>query len=233
MIFRAALLLAALLAPSAAMAQSYQCKMPRAIEPPYAERNGPVRQLPITGYTMAVSWSPEFCRGREDNRAQALQCSGRNGRFGFVLHGLWPESGRTWPQWCPTRLHPTGIDVARQLCTTPSAALVAHQWAKHGSCMVKTPQSYFKVSNILWKSYRWPDYDRMSRQQGLTAGDIRNAFAEANSGWRADAVGVHLNDKGWLQELRLCYDKRFMPIRCDKARFGAKDEVPAKIWRGL
>ena len=233
MIGRTAIGLFAVMFPAIAQAQSYQCNMPRAVEPPYAERNGPVRQTPITGYTMAVSWSPEFCRGREGNRAQALQCSGRNGRFGFVMHGFWPESGRSWPQWCPTRLHPTGIDVARQLCRSPSANLVAHQWAKHGACMARTPATYFKISNILWDSYRWPDYDRISRQKGLTVGDIRRAFVEANSGWRADAVGVHLNDKGWLQELRLCYSKRFRPTRCDKARLGAKDSAPAKIWRGL
>ena len=233
MIGRAALTLVAILLPAAASAQAYQCRMPRAVTPPTAERSGPVRQLPVTGYTMAISWSPEFCRGREGNRAQALQCSGRNGRFGFVLHGLWPESGRTWPQWCPTARRPTNAAIAGQLCRSPSAALVTHQWAKHGSCMVRRPDTYFRVSNILWDSYRWPDYDRISRRDGLTAGDIRTAFVEANPGWTAEAVGVHLNDRGWLKELKLCYSKRFRPTRCDKARFGARDGVEAKIWRGL
>ncbi len=221
------------LAPVVAQAQSYQCRMPRAIEAPFAERSGPVRQVPVTGYTLALSWSPEFCKGRETKRADALQCSGRNGRFGFVLHGLWPESGRTWPQWCPTRNRPTGIDIARQLCLTPSARLVAHQWAKHGACMVKRPETYFKVSRILWNSLRWPDYDRISRQKGLTVGDIRKAFLTANPGWKAEALGVHLDDKGWLEEFKLCYGRNFMPTRCDRARFGAKDDAPAKIWRGL
>ena len=44
---------------------------------------------------------------------------------------------------------------------------------------------------------------------------------------------VHLDRKGWLEELRLCYDKRFMPKPCDTARFGARDGERAKIWRGL
>jgi ribonuclease T2 len=46
-------------------------------------------------------------------------------------------------------------------------------------------------------------------------------------------VGVKLNARGWLEELRLCYDRRFMPARCDGARFGPKDKTPVKIWRGL
>ncbi|SMQ68915.1 ribonuclease T2 [Altererythrobacter xiamenensis] len=207
--------------------------MPRALDAPFVERNGPVREMPVTGYTLALSWAPEYCKGRENRRRDALQCSGKNGRFGFVVHGLWPDSGRTWPQWCPTRQNPTGTEIARQLCLSPSARLVARQWAKHGSCMTRRPETYFKVTRILWNSLRWPDYDRISREDGLTAGDIRKAFVDANPGWREDAVGVRLNDRGWLEELRLCYSRRFRPIRCDKPTFGAGNTARAKIWRGL
>lgn len=221
------------LVTTGANAQSYQCRMPRAVEAPYAERNGPVRQMPVTGYVLALSWSPEFCKGHEMRRADALQCSGRNGRFGLVVHGLWPQSGRSWPQWCPAKAHPTGVEVAGQLCLSPSAQLVSHQWAKHGACMVKRPESYFKVTRILWNSLRWPDYDRLSRKQGLTAGDIRTAFADANPAWRESQLGVKLDDKGWLEEIQLCYSKRFRPTACAPHIHGAKDGAPAKIWRGL
>ena len=207
--------------------------MPRAVEAPVSRPDGPTRTTPVTGYTMALSWSPEFCKPRQGQRSHALQCSGRNGRFGFVVHGFWPDSGRTWPQWCPTKRRPTGIDIARQLCLSPSARLVERQWAKHGSCMAKRPETYYEVTRILWNSYRWPDYDRISREDALTAGRIREAFVSANKGWFAEAVGVHLNERGWLEELRLCYNKRFRPARCDRARFGAGDGVKAKIWRGM
>ena len=229
----AASIIASLTMPSLAHAQAYQCRMPRALDAPFAERNGPVRQLPVTGYTLSLSWSPEYCKGRETRRVDALQCSGRNGRFGFVVHGLWPESGRRWPQWCPTRRHPTGIEVARQLCLSPSPGLVSRQWAKHGSCMTRQPETYFKVTRILWNSLRWPDYDRISRNEDLTAGEIRAAFVDANPGWKESQVGVHLNERGWLEEIQLCYSRRFRPIRCDKRQFGAGDGKAAKIWRGL
>ncbi len=225
-------LLAGTVASSVA-AQSYQCRAPQTVTRPAIDRDGPVRRLPVTGYTMALSWSPEFCKPRAGQRAHALQCSGRSGMFGFVLHGFWPQSGRTWPQWCPTRRLPTGAQIARQLCRSPSARLVAKQWTKHGACMTRRPETYFRVSSILFDSLHFPDFDRLSRKPGLTVGDVREWFAVANRGWRRDAVGVKLNERGWLEELRLCYGRRFRPEPCDKRRAGAGDDAEVKIWRGL
>jgi len=208
--------------------------MPRAVAAPVVPRDGPVRRLPITGYTMALSWSPEFCHAsRTGARGRALQCSGRNGRFGLVVHGFWPESGRTWPQWCPTDIRPTGLEIARQLCLSPSAAMVARQWAKHGACMTRRPETYYKVVRILCNSYRLPDLDRLSRQDDLTVGDVRRAFADPNGGWEPNMVGIRTSKSGWLEELQLCYDRRFRPEPCDHRRFGPPDNAPIRIWRGL
>ncbi|UVI39885.1 ribonuclease T2 family protein [Qipengyuania spongiae] len=214
-------------------AQSYQCRMPKTVSAPAIVPDGPVRRLPVTGYTMALSWSPEFCRPREGQRAHALQCSRDNGRFGFVLHGFWPESARSWPQWCPTARRPTGAAIARQLCASPSPRLVARQWAKHGSCSGWNSRTYFRVSNILFDSLRFPDFDRLSRKPDLTAGDVRGWFLAANGGWRRDAIGVKLNARGWLEEVRLCYNRRFRPEACDRRRFGPADNAAVRIWRGL
>jgi ribonuclease T2 len=109
----------------------------------------------------------------------------------------------------------------------------ATEWAKHGACMVRDPARYFKVTRILFEGLRLPDLDRLSKEPELTAGLLRKRFAAANPGFRADAVGVKLNARGWLEELRLCYDKRFMPARCDQRRFGPADDAPMHIWRGL
>lgn len=120
------------------------------------------------------------------------------------------------------------------MCMMPSARLIARQWAKHCSCMVKRPGTYLAVTKVLWESLRIPDYDRISREDGLTAGRIRQAFADANGRmWQASHVGVKLGRDGWLEELRLCYNKRFRPTRCDDRRYGARDDRAAKIWRGL
>jgi ribonuclease T2 len=228
-------LLAALLltAPSLASAQAYQCRAPQVASVPKISPDGPRRTMAVTGYTLALSWSPEFCKTRAEDRSHAFQCSGKSGSFGLVVHGLWPESAKSWPQWCEAKNALTPADVRGAMCLMPSERLVARQWAKHGSCMVKRPANYLKVIGILRSGLRFPDYDRVSREDSLTAGRIRAAFADANPAWPESAIGVKLNARGWLEEIRLCYSKRFRPVRCTASRWGAKDAAPAKIWRGL
>lgn len=221
--------------PAIAQAQAYQCTIPEGrIAIPEARQDGPTRDVPITGYTLALSWSPEFCKYRDDEARHARQCSGRAGRFGFVVHGLWPEGkGANWPQYCPTTRAPSQTAMRRTLCTMPGTALIARQWRKHGACMVPDPDAYLKVTRILWNSLRWPDFDRLSRRDNLTAGDIRETFAAANDFWEPEMIGLKLNKRGWLQEMRLCYGRDFMPVRCDRRRFGPADAVEVKIWRGM
>jgi ribonuclease T2 len=147
-----ALALALLAHPVAANAQAYQCSVPQRLDPPREVRqDGPSRRVAIAGYTLAVSWSPEFCH----NDKVSMQCSGRNGRFGFVLHGLWPEarSGPP-PQWCSLTPRPSPALIRQNLCMTPVPWLLEHEWAKHGSCITRTPEAYFRTSSILWRSLR-------------------------------------------------------------------------------
>jgi ribonuclease T2 len=223
----------ALAAPTLAQAQAYQCRAPQVTRVPVITPDGPRRTVPVTGYTLALSWSPEFCKPRREDRSHAFQCSGKAGSFGLVVHGLWPEGAKDWPQWCDARSALTPADIRSALCLMPSERLVARQWAKHGSCMVRRPAAYLEVIRILRSGLRLPDYDRLSREEGLTAGRIRAAFADANPDWPESAVGVKLSARGWLEEIRLCYSRRFRPAPCPPARRGAKDAAPAQIWRGL
>lgn len=219
---------------SGASAQSYQCNQPRSVPVPKIARDGPSRAMPVTGYVLSLSWSPEFCRTRTDSPRHARQCSGQSGSFGLIVHGLWPQSARSWPQWCAARsARPSGAQLARQMCVQPSAQLAMRQWAKHGSCLTDTPDRYFRITRILHRSLRWPDLDRLSRKEGLTAGDIRMAWMQANPHWRREMIAVQLNERGWLEELRLCYGRDWMPAACRRSARGAADDAPAKIWRGL
>ena len=227
-----ALILAGLAALSGqAHAQAYQCRVPGgALSIPAVKPDSAARAMPVNGYTLALSWSPEFCRKAMDS----FQCSSRHGRFGLVVHGLWPEGrGGSWPQWCPTR-SAVPEPVARQhLCMTPSPSLMARQWAKHGACMVREPEAYFKVTSILWRSLRLPDLDRLSRQNGLTASDVRKAFVMANPSLEAESIGIITSRSGWLKEIRVCYARTFRPARCDRQRLGAGGRTAIRIWRGL
>ncbi len=226
-----ALALALLLLPTPALAQAYQCRLPQRIDPlPAPRQDGPTVRAAISGYILAVSWSPEYCH----NDKTSMQCSGRNGRFGFVLHGLWPEAANGQsPQWCSLTPRPSAALIRQSLCMTPVPRLIEHEWAKHGSCMARTPEAYYRVSSILWRSLRWPDADRLSRQEGLTVGDLRRALEASNPDWRGKRIGVELSRNGFLRELRLCYGRDFMPADCDRRRFGPPDSAALKIWRGL
>lgn len=228
-----ALAVSLLLYPAALQAQAYQCQIPRgAISVPEVAPDGPPRRGAIASYTLALSWSPEHCRF--PTSADTFQCSGKAGRFGLILHGLWPQGkGREGPRWCPTSLRPSPALVRQNLCTTPSPALIAREWAKHGSCMTRTPEAYFKAARILFDSLTLPDLDRLSRRQGLTAGMIREAFAAAFPAFKPEMVGINLSGRGWLDEIRLCYNTDFRPTRCSKSQLGPPDSAPAKIWRGL
>jgi len=221
-----------LVLPAALPAQAYQCQLPKAVSVAKPVPDGLVRRTAITGYTLALSWSPEHCRFATS--ADRFQCSGVNGRFGLVLHGLWPEGkGGQWPQWCPTSRRPSPELVRQNLCLTPSAPLIAHEWAKHGSCMTRRPEAYLKTARILWESLTLPDLDKLSRRKGLSAGMIREAFVAAFPAFRSDMVGIELSENGWLEEIRLCYGKNFRPARCSRSQYGPLNATPAKIWRGL
>lgn len=226
-------LLAAAMPAGQARAQAYQCTLPQRIERPREPRpDGPVRRLPVAGYILAASWSPEYCK--MSGEKGTMQCSSRNGRFGFILHGLWPEAkAGPPPQWCNIRPRPSADLIRRNLCMTPAPRLLEHEWAKHGSCMVKKPETYFKISAILWRSIVWPDADRLSRGRNLTAGDLRRAFVRANPGWKTSHVGILASRTGWLREVHLCYGRDFMPTDCPRRNFGPADTAPLKIWRGL
>ena len=69
-----ALLLAAALLPSAPLAaQHYQCDLPTSLRLPQVTPDAPPRRLPVTGYTLALSWSPEFCKPRKGQRRHTRQ----------------------------------------------------------------------------------------------------------------------------------------------------------------
>jgi ribonuclease T2 len=225
----------------AASAQAWQCKAPPNLSRPKIELPPPgdVRRTPIAGYVLALSWSREFCRGREKDPAMELQCSGRIGDFGFVLHGLWPEAaGRDYPQWCRKAGQLSRKVVSDNICMTPSVQLLQHEWAKHGTCMARKPETYFGAAKLLFDAIEFPDMDRLSRQGSkdgeapLNAASLAEAFASINDGLPVKAVRAKTNPRGWLEEVRICLDKDFKPRACPTFTSGAPDKAQVKIWRG-
>lgn len=224
----------AMAAPGVAAAQSLQCTIPSSVPRPHpdlASEKQPQRLRPITGYTLALTWAPQYCHGNARDPSAEFECRSGN-RFGFTLHGLWPDGvGKEWPQYCAaTPLLPPTV-IKRSLCATPSPQLLQHEWAKHGTCMQTTPADYFERSTGLYGKLRYPDMDGLSRKP-LNAGQFATAFAAANPGVPAEAVRVTANRQGWLDELWLCLDKSFAYKSCEANSGGLPSNASVKIWRG-
>lgn len=223
--------------PVVAQAQTFQCRMPEklaALAPPKRRSSDLRRVAPITSYTLALSWSPEYCKNREDSPGEALQCSRNYGEFGFVLHGLWPE-GKTvaYPQYCARTPVPVPPSVVRStLCAMPSQRLIANQWDKHGSCMARDPASYFRTATNVYRAIRLPDMERLSRR-ALTHGMLRRELAQANPGMTPQSIAIRSNARGWLQEVRICLGLDYRPRACPPGVRQPRGDTPLRIWRGL
>jgi ribonuclease T2 len=230
-----ALLAAALLAGgTSARAQALSCALPMTVPVPRRAEPGasePVRRLPIAAYTLALTWSPQYCR--DSGGRASFQCAGA-ARFGFVLHGLWPD-GRdaTWPQYCrPAALVPARV-IRDTLCTTPSADLIQHEWAKHGTCGWGSPAAYFNAGRRLYEGLHFPDMTALSRRDDLTVGELRGALVRANPGLTGTAVRIRLKPGNWLEEVWLCLDMRRTFARCSAGQGGgAAARQRVRIWRG-
>jgi ribonuclease T2 len=231
---RLSAMVAALAAPAAAWAQAASCRIPATLPRPAPDgpsAREPRRMLPIGGYTLALAWSPEYCRMRAGSARDTMQCGGGN-RFGFTLHGLWPDGrGKNWPQYCaPAAVLPEQV-IRENLCDTPSAQLLQHEYAKHGTCMTPDPARYFATSTRLYRSIAYPNMAALSRAPQTRASFTR-AFARANPGLRPEMIRLNVNRNGWLEEVWLCLGTDLAPRRCVGAAGDGRADAPLRIWRG-
>lgn len=229
------LLFAGAVVPSGAFAQAYRCaipsNMPRVRAEPSSTRQAR-RILPVGGYTLALTWSPQYCREHAGDAATRFQCGDGN-RFGFTLHGLWPDgAGKVWPQYCrATGPLPPSV-IRANLCATPSTQLLQHEWTKHGTCLPgATPAEYFRRSGALYRGLRYPNMEALSRRR-TTVGQFEAAMAAVNPGLRPDMMRVTADRRGWLDEVRICLDKQFRYRRCPSHQIGLAARTPLRIWRG-
>jgi ribonuclease T2 len=226
---------ALLLLPITAQAQS-SCTLPPEIRPFSEEQlrqrmKDPVRLHPVDSYLLALSWSPAFCVEARASSDSRFQCE-RN-RFGFVVHGLWPQSSKAksvaeQPAYC-REATPISVKTHKAgLCTVPGVKLMTHEWQKHGVCAFQTPEQYFDRIAAMRGVLKLPNFDVVADRQ-LTAGIVRDAFVKANPSLPRDAIMVDVDRKSRLKEVRLCYDVAFKFAACD--RRGAPDRIPVRIIR--
>lgn len=219
--------------PATAHAQALNCKVPQRLSAnvrPSPPSN--VGMVQVTGSLLALSWSPQYCRTRLASPRDRTQCSGANGRFGFILHGLWVEgAGRDDPEYCAPATPVPEAELKRNFCMTPSADLLQHEWAKHGTCGASDPAGYFAAARAQWSKLAFPNMDALSRRK-LTVRQFKIAFAQANRGLPESAISVRTARGGWLNEVMLCLNTKGAYRACPAEDRGAPPQLDLKIWRG-
>lgn len=157
-------------------------------------------------YVLSLSWSPSYCEA-EGADANRQQCdAGRP--YAFVVHGLWPQFERGYPEDCRTDEPSVPNETLRTLYDImPSAGLIRHEWTQHGTCSGLSQADYFRVLRAAREAVTIPaEYRRLDGYKTLDPDEAERAFLSANPGLPAAGVAVTC-DKRYLRDVRICMDK--------------------------
>lgn len=163
-------------------------------------------------YLLSLSWSPQHCVETGDRSAQ---CDGSR-HYGFVLHGLWPESARgRGPQHCAG----PAFDVSRVPDELPGImpgeSLIEHEWTTHGACSGLSQSDYFRAALRAFRLVKIPPaFQPPVARIETTPAAVRRQFADANPDFPGDAFAVK-DDSRFLEEVRVCLTIGLRPRACD------------------
>ena len=163
-------------------------------------------------YLLSLSWSPSYCADAGDRDPR--QC-GRDRRFSFVVHGLWPQNERGWPSNCASRqAGPSPALAASMLDIMPSPRLVTHEWQTHGQCSGLSAQAYFDLARRVRNGVHIPAaYAAPAQTLMVTGAEVERAFVAANPGMTPAMIAVQC-DRTRLREVRVCVTKDGRPRAC-------------------
>jgi ribonuclease T2 len=167
-------------------------------------------------YVLSLSWSPSFCAAAAERgygRAPAQQCGVRP--YSFVVHGLWPQYERGFPEYCqvpsPRLYH--GI-VSSMLDLMPAPHLIFNEWDRHGTCSGLSPTAYFETVRKARAVLKIPpEYLSLQEPLSVAPGAVADAFIKANSGLGRDDMAVEC-DKRRLTEVRICLSRELQFRPC-------------------
>jgi ribonuclease T2 len=136
------------------------------------------------------------------------QCGARS--FSFVVHGLWPQYQRGFPEFCETPAPRLNREiVSSMLDLMPSPRLVFRQWDRHGVCSGLSAAGYFEAVRKARAVVKIPaEYIDLTSALSVTPAEVEDAFVKANPGLSADGVTVGC-DRSRLREVRICLTKEF------------------------
>lgn len=157
-------------------------------------------------YVLSLSWSPSYCEA-EGEAANRQQCAA--GRpYAFVVHGLWPQFERGYPQDCPVAERSVPNETLHTLYDLmPSAGLIRQQWRKHGSCAGLAQQDYFNALRAARERVTIPpEFGRLKTYRSVDPDAVEDAFIRSNPELGPDGIAVTC-DRRYLREVRICMGK--------------------------
>ena len=188
-------------------------------------------------YVLSLSWSPSFCeqaseRGNNGRNTQ-VQCGGRP--FSFVVHGLWPQYERGFPEYCqrPSPRLDRNI-MSSMLDLMPAPGLVFNEWDKHGTCSGLGARTYFENIRKARAAIKIPEeYLQLSEPKTVAPEELENAFSKVNPGLSSSAISVTCDSKR-LSEVRICLSKDLQFRACEEIdrRACRRDQVLMPPVRG-
>jgi ribonuclease T2 len=173
-------------------------------------------------YALVLGWAPSYCLSEGRLRGNA-ECQPDKPRA-FVLHGLWPQYDKGWPEDCPTGRRPwvpsPVIDEMRDIM--PSKGLIIHEYQTHGTCSGLDPAQYFGVARELYERVKVPDsLSASDSTKSLSVDEIETAFESSNPWLKPEMIAVSCRGENLL-DVRICFGRDLFPRPCganeDEAR---------------
>lgn len=164
-------------------------------------------------YVLSLSWSPTWCALEGDARGSE-QCEPRHDH-GWILHGLWPQYERGYPEYCKTSERAPSRRMTREMADVMgTSGLAWHQWKKHGTCSGLSAPDYYAVSREAYAGVTRPEvFRKLEKPVRLPASVVEEAFLQSNPD--LEAKGITITCKaGHIQETRICLTRDLSPRTC-------------------
>jgi ribonuclease T2 len=163
-------------------------------------------------YLLSLSWSPAFCLSSPG----AAECSGPR-RYGFIVHGLWPQNEQGWPENCDVQRRVPDDVVQGIADLMPARGLVYHEWSAHGTCSGLEPADYFALVRRAYAGVAIPqELSRPTQAVERSPAAIGGEFLRANPRLVPQSVVVTCSGRSTprLREVHVCLDRDLAPRAC-------------------
>jgi ribonuclease T2 len=96
----------------------------------------------------------------------------------------------------------------------PDPSLIAHEWAKHGTCSGLDAAGYFKLVRQAFTSIHVPArFSAPSQSFMLPPSDVKDEFVQSNPQLRTEDMTVSCGNN-YLTAVSFCLSKDAQPIAC-------------------